>query len=72
MSVIDILAPLGVCGRSAVRKRKERQEVYLYIAPFTVIHSKLSGVDHTVLPANNTTPTFQGGVLCSFKHIFGY
>jgi len=27
----------------------------IYIAPFTVIHSKRSDVDHTVLPANNTT-----------------
>jgi len=30
----------------------------IYIAPFTVIHSKGSGVDHTVLPAINATPAF--------------
>jgi len=30
----------------------------IYIALFTVIHSKRSGMDHTVLPANNTTPAF--------------
>ena len=36
---------------------KERKEVYLYSA-FIVKHSKRSGVDHTVLPANHTTPAF--------------
>ena len=37
-------------------KRKGKKSIY--IAPFTVIRSKRSGVDHTVLPANNTTPAF--------------
>ena len=42
---------------SAVRKGKERKSIY--IAPFcTKVHSKRSGVDHTVLPANNITPAF--------------
>ena len=39
------------------RKGKERKSIY--IAPFcTKVHSKRSGVDHTVLPANNTTAAF--------------
>ena len=33
--------------------------MYLYSAFIVAtIHSKRSGVDHTVLPANNTTPAF--------------
>ena len=40
-----------------IRKGKERKSIY--IAPFcTKVHTKRSGVDHTVLPANNTTPAF--------------
>jgi len=39
-----------------VRKGKEE---YLYSAFLTkVVHSKCSGMDHTVLPANNTMPAF--------------
>jgi len=31
----------------------------IYIAPFcTKVHTKHSGMDHTVLPANNTMPAF--------------
>jgi len=31
----------------------------IYIAPFrTKVHTKRSGMDHTVLPANNTMPAF--------------
>ena len=38
-------------------KGKERKSIY--IAPFcTKIHTKRSGMDHTVLPANNTMPAF--------------
>jgi len=38
-------------------KRKERKSIY--IAPFrTKVHTKRSGMDHTVLPANNTMPAF--------------
>jgi len=37
--------------------KKERKSVY--IAPFcTKVHTKRSGMDHTVLPANNTMPAF--------------
>ena len=40
-------------------KRKGKERKSIYIAPFcTKVHSKRSGVDHTVLPANNTTPAF--------------
>ena len=39
------------------RKGKERESIY--IAPFcTRVHTKRSGMDHTVLPANNTMPAF--------------
>jgi len=39
------------------RKGKERKSIY--IAPFrTKVHPKCSGMDHTVLPANNTMPAF--------------
>ena len=39
------------------RKRKERKSIY--IAPFcTKVHTKHSGMDHTVLPANNIMPAF--------------
>ena len=38
-------------------KGKERKSIY--IAPFcTKVHTKRSGMDHTVLPANNTMPAF--------------
>ena len=42
------------------RKGKERKErKSIYIAPFrTKVHTKRSGTDHTVLPANNTMPAF--------------
>ena len=44
----------GGSKESRVRwKRKERKTIY--IAPFrTTVHTKRSGMDHTVLPANNT------------------
>jgi len=38
-------------------KGKERKSIY--IAPFcTKVHTKRSGMDHTVLPANNIMPAF--------------
>jgi len=41
------------------KKGKERKSIYNYIAPFcTKVHTKRSGMDHTVLPANNTMPAF--------------
>jgi len=42
--------------QSVSKERKGKKSIY--IAPFTVIHSKHSGVDHTVLLANNTMPAF--------------
>jgi len=40
-----------------VLKGKERKSIY--IAPFyTKVHTKRSGMDHTLLPANNTMPAF--------------
>ena len=39
-------------GQGVVKERKS-----IYIAPFrTKVHTKRSGMDHTVLPANNTMP----------------
>jgi len=38
-------------------KKKERKSIY--IVPFcTKVHTKRSGMDHTVLPANNIMPAF--------------
>jgi len=46
----------AACNNVAERK-KERK--IIYIAPFcTKVHTKRSGMDHTVLPAKNTMPAF--------------
>jgi len=38
---------------------KEKERKSIYIVPFcTKVHTKRSGMDHTVLPANNTMPAF--------------
>jgi len=38
---------------------KEKERKSIYIAPFcTKVLTKHSGMDHTVLPANNTMPAF--------------
>ena len=43
-----------------LRKGKEKKSIY--IAPFcTKVHTKRSGMDHTVLPANNTMPACWSG-----------
>jgi len=44
---------------SAIKERKEKEE-YLYSAFLHqgTLHTKRSGMDHTVLPANNTMPAF--------------
>ena len=43
------------CQAGCTKERKERKSIY--IAPFrTKVHTKRSGMDHTVLPANNTMP----------------
>jgi len=36
----------------------EGKEDYLYSAFCTKVHTKRSGMDHTVLPGNNTMPAF--------------
>jgi len=47
---------VGKKFRVGERKGKERKSIY--IAPFrTKVLTKRSGMDHTVLPANNTMPT---------------
>jgi len=39
------------------RDKKEKERKSIYIAPFCIkVHTKRSGMDHTVLPANNTMP----------------
>ena len=46
-------------------KGKEKERKSIYIAPFcTKVHTKHSGMDHTVLPANNTMPAFPS---CAFS-----
>ena len=48
-------------------KRKERKSIY--IAPFcTKVHTKLSGMDHRVLPANNTVPAFPSWAFTRWHH----
>ena len=45
------------CSRDMEVKGKERKSIY--IAPFcTKVHTKRSGMDNTVLPADNTMPAF--------------
>jgi len=39
-------------------KRKGKEEYLNSAFLAKVVHSKLSGMDHTVLPANNTMPAF--------------
>jgi len=40
-------------------KRKGKERTSIYIAHFrTKVYPKRSGMDHTVLPANNTMPAF--------------
>jgi len=44
-------------GSATVKERKKGKEEYLYSAFLAkVVHSKRSGMDHTVLLANNTMP----------------
>jgi len=53
--VVKDLTTTYVCLNTVVRKGKERKSIY--IAPFrTKVLTKRSGMDHTVLPANNTMP----------------
>ena len=52
-------APLSNFRPISIRKGKERKSIY--IAPFrTKVLTKRSGMDHTVLPANNTMPAYCG------------
>ena len=49
-----------------VKERKGKEE---YIAPFcTEVHTKRSGMDHTVLPANNTMPAFPSWTFSRWHH----
>jgi len=49
----------GVLKGAVHRKKEKGKEEYLYSAFLAkVVHSKRSGMDHTVLPANNTMPAF--------------
>ena len=48
-------------------KGKERKSIY--IAPFcTKVHTERSGMDHTVLPANNTMPAFPSWAFTRWHH----
>ena len=53
--------------KTKVRKGKERKSIYL--VPFrTKVHTKRSGMDHTVLPANNTMPAFPSCAFTRWHH----
>ena len=41
-----------------LKERKEKKSIYISFFLAKVVHSKRSGMDHTVLPANNTMPAF--------------
>jgi len=56
----------GKTSLDFTEKKKGKKSVY--IAPFTVIHSKRSGVHHTVLPANNTMPAFPSWAFTRCHH----
>jgi len=46
---------------------KERKSIY--IAPFcTKVHTKRSGMDHTVVPGNNTVPAFASWAFTRWHH----
>ena len=52
----------------AVAERKGKEE-YLYSAFLAkVVHSKRSGMDQTVLPANNTVPAFPSSAFTRWHH----
>jgi len=54
-------------SRTVKEKGKERKSIY--IAPFcTKVHTKRSGMDHTVLPANNTMPAFPSWAFTRWHH----
>jgi len=59
---VSITARHSSSGRPsniAALKGKEKERKSIYIAPFrTKVHTKRSGMDHIVLPANNTMPAF--------------
>ena len=52
-----------------VGKGKEKERKSIYIAPFrTKVLTKRSGMDHTVLPANNTMPSHMGAWAEAYVH----
>ena len=58
---VDVLAGTAtvLCLQATVQvKGKERKSIYIALFLAKVVHSKRSGMDHTVLPANNTMPAF--------------
>ena len=56
-SRVQFIPDKGVSVKFHGNTVKERKSIY--IAPFyTKVHTKRSGMDHTVLPANNTMPDF--------------
>ena len=56
----------NVTGKSQC-KRKGKEE-YLYSAFCTKVNTKRSGMDHTVLPANNTMPAFPSWAFTRYHH----
>jgi len=58
MQGVCLSACLSVTLQSTIKKKGEKgKEEYLYSSFLAkVVHSKRSGMDHTVLPANNIMP----------------
>ena len=54
--------------KAGLKERKGKEE-YLYSAFLAkAVHSKHSGMDHTVLPANNTMPAFPSSAFTRCHH----
>jgi len=54
----------GINNVSTPESNKGKERKSIYVAPFcTKVYTKRSGMDHTVLPANNTMPAFPS---CAF------
>jgi len=49
-------------------KGKERKSIYIALFLAKMVHSKRSGMDHTVLPANNTMPAFAWAFTRCYHH----
>jgi len=53
---VDVIVREPICSQTRTEKLiKGKERKSIYIAPFCIkVRTKRSGMDHTVLPANNT------------------